>query len=88
MCLVIGLREVEFKPRHLRVRQLPARQAKAAIQTLADRNPHAALRTKVGCAQIWAGRGCHFSNQRRAFADISYLRNYEFHRMLFSLLYG
>ena len=28
------------------------RQAIAAIQGLADRNPHAALRTKVGYAQI------------------------------------
>lgn len=29
----------------------PARQAKAAIQALADRNPHAAVRTKVSNEQ-------------------------------------
>jgi hypothetical protein len=35
----------------LRLRRYCARIAKAAIQAVADRSPHAALRTKVGCAQ-------------------------------------
>jgi len=51
-CDCEGLWNEGRETRHsLGLRRLCARIAKAAIQAIADRSHHAALRTKVGCAQ-------------------------------------